>query len=133
LACNARRRRFQSAALPGVDRLHGDSAHALWSGVDSADGRGRIAAFPDACPRPRLDGVSPEWLEIRLPHQRPEAVLLRLGTGEREAIVLAQEVHTTLLLMDDMEGREEAERHAFSVVGTLRVLEIAKEWLCHLR
>jgi predicted nucleic acid-binding protein len=63
----------------------------------------------------------PEWLEIRLPHQRPAAVLLRLGAGEREAIVLAQEVHATLLLMDDMEGRGEAERRAFSVVGTPRL------------
>jgi predicted nucleic acid-binding protein len=55
----------------------------------------------------------PEWLEIRLPHQRAEAILPRLGAGEREAIILAQEVQATLLLMDDLEGREEAERRAF--------------------
>jgi predicted nucleic acid-binding protein len=69
----------------------------------------------------------PEWLEVRLPYQRPEAVLLRLGAGEREAIVLAQEVQATLLLMDDLEGREEAPRRAVSVMGTLRVLELAAE------
>ena len=29
--------------------------------------------------------------------------------------------------MDDLAGREEAERHGFAVMGTLRVLELAAE------
>ncbi len=69
----------------------------------------------------------PPWLEIRPPQQAPEAPLLRLGAGERDAILLAREIGADLLLMDDLAGREEAERRAFAVMGTLRVLELGAE------
>jgi predicted nucleic acid-binding protein len=49
------------------------------------------------------------------------------GAGEREAISLAQDLHADLLLMDDRDGREEAEHQGFTVMGTLRVLELAAE------
>jgi predicted nucleic acid-binding protein len=42
-------------------------------------------------------------------------------------MVLAQAVQAALLLMDNLEGCEEAVRRAFSVLGTLRVLELAAE------
>jgi predicted nucleic acid-binding protein len=60
----------------------------------------------------------PAWLEIRQPRQTPEALLFRLGAGERNVIVLAQEMQATLVLMDDMEGCAAAEHLAFSVLGT---------------
>lgn len=106
----------------------GNSAHPVWPGVDPAHGRRGASALPYSCPSVRAWLSSPpEWLEVRLPHRRAEAVLPWLGAGERDAIVLAQEVQATLLLMDDLEGREEAKRRAFSVMGTLRVLELAAE------
>ena len=40
---------------------------------------------------------------------------------------LAQELHADLVLLDDLEAREEAKRHALAVMGTLRVLELASE------
>lgn len=87
----------------------------------------------DRTPPPVRDwiGSPPPWLEIRSIHRTPEAALLRLGAGEREAIVLAEEVQAALLLMDDLEGREEAARRALLVMGTLGVLERAAErgWL----
>jgi predicted nucleic acid-binding protein len=52
---------------------------------------------------------------------------MRLGAGEREALSLAQELHADLVLLDDLEAREEAERYALAVMGTLRVLELASE------
>jgi predicted nucleic acid-binding protein len=70
---------------------------------------------------------SPACLEIRHPRQTPEALLFRLGAGERDVIVLAQEMQATLLWMNDMEGRAAAEHLDFSVMGTLRVLELAAE------
>jgi len=69
----------------------------------------------------------PAWLEIRLPHQPLVTTTLRIGAGEREALSLAQELHADLVLLDDLEARDEAERHALAVMGTLRVLELASE------
>jgi hypothetical protein len=40
---------------------------------------------------------------------------------------LAQELHADLVLLDDLKAREEAERRACAVMGTLRVLELVSE------
>jgi predicted nucleic acid-binding protein len=63
----------------------------------------------------------PSWLEIRRPVHSlaPEVDLDR---GEREAIALAEEVSADLLLVDDWDARQEAERRHLRAVGTLRVL-----------
>jgi len=70
---------------------------------------------------------SPAWLEVHAPRQPLIIPRLPLGAGEREAISLAQDLHADLLLMDDLDGREETEHHGFAVMGTLRVLELAAE------
>ena len=67
----------------------------------------------------------PAWVEVRQPRQRTP--LARLGPGEQEAIDLAEELHADLVLMDDEDGRLEAERRAMVVIGTLGVLERAAE------
>ena len=69
--------------------------------------------------------TAPVWLEIRVPHLTPERALLRLGAGERDAILLAHELRADLLVMDDWDGREAAEQRAFTVLGTLGVLDAA--------
>src|SRR5262245_5819403 len=50
----------------------------------------------------------PRWCMIRQARGRPDPVLMQLGPGEREAIVLAQELCADALLTDDLEGRREA-------------------------
>jgi predicted nucleic acid-binding protein len=68
----------------------------------------------------------PAWLEVRQPRQVLDARQFpRLGAGEREAIALAQELQAPLLLIDDADGRAEAERHALTATGTLGILESA--------
>jgi predicted nucleic acid-binding protein len=68
----------------------------------------------------------PPWLEVRPPRQALDAMQFpRLGAGEREAIALAQELHASLLLIDDADGRAEAERLALTATGTLGILEAA--------
>jgi predicted nucleic acid-binding protein len=72
-------------------------------------------------------GAPPVWLEVRPSSLRPDTALLRLDAGEREAILLAQELHADLLLVDEQEGRQEAARRALTAMGTLRVFELAAE------
>lgn len=78
----------------------------------------------------------PEWLEIRQPTLLPDAELLRIriGRGERDAILLAQEAGIDDIILDDQLGRREAERRKLHAVGTLGVLRAAsKEGFLNLR
>lgn len=68
----------------------------------------------------------PAWFEVRQPQQALDIRHYpKLGAGEREAIALAQELRASLLLIDDADGREAAERHALAATGTLGILENA--------
>jgi predicted nucleic acid-binding protein len=68
-----------------------------------------------------------EWLQIRAPKHIPANFPDTLGPGEREAIALSQELQADALLLDEWDGRTEAERRHLTVVGTLRVLGDAAE------
>jgi predicted nucleic acid-binding protein len=67
----------------------------------------------------------PIWLEVRSPVAVPDSSLARLDAGERDAITLAIELHADQLIVDDREGRREAERRGIPVIGTLGVLREA--------
>jgi predicted nucleic acid-binding protein len=69
----------------------------------------------------------PAWLEIHTPRLLLMTPRLLLGAGEWEAINLAHDLGADLVLMDDLDAREEAEHHGLAVMGTLRVLELAAE------
>ena len=71
--------------------------------------------------------VVPEWLEIRMPTRTPEADLLLLEAGERDTILIAQELPADLVLMDDKDGRKAAEFRTLAVYGTIGVLARAAE------
>ena len=49
------------------------------------------------------------------------------GLGESAAIALAEELAADALLIDDRDGRREAEKRRLVVLGTLRVLADAAE------
>lgn len=68
----------------------------------------------------------PGWLEVRQ-SIAIDATLENIHAGERDAILLAQELQADLLLMDDWGGRQEAERRGFSVKGTLWAVEEAAQ------
>jgi predicted nucleic acid-binding protein len=67
----------------------------------------------------------PIWLEVRSPVAVPDSSLAKLDAGERDAITLAIELHADQLIVDDREGRREAERRGIPVIGTLGVLREA--------
>jgi predicted nucleic acid-binding protein len=69
----------------------------------------------------------PAWLEMRSPTTPPEPGLSHLDEGEREAILLAEELKADLLIIDEKAGREEALERSLPVIGTLGILEKGAE------
>jgi|SRR5271154_3045167 predicted nucleic acid-binding protein len=67
----------------------------------------------------------PSWLEVRTPMNAPDASLGKLDPGERDAILLAGELRADQLIVDDRQGRREAEKRGIPVMGTLGVLQEA--------
>lgn len=82
-------------------------------------GSGRVGA---------LETRDAGWILVRSAGDRLSITLLReeLGLGESEAIVLAQELNASWLLLDDALARRKANRLGIPVVGTLGVLLMAK-------
>ncbi len=72
--------------------------------------------------------ISEEWIKRRKVKNRLRVKQLPaiLGLGEREAIVLAQELNAALLI-DDHKARELAEENGISCFGSLKVLKEAKD------
>jgi predicted nucleic acid-binding protein len=67
----------------------------------------------------------PSWIDVR-PTPVSDERLERLDKGERAAILLAEaQPSPVLLLIDDAEGRAEAERRNIAATGTLGVLRAA--------
>jgi predicted nucleic acid-binding protein len=67
--------------------------------------------------------TAPAWLDIR--NTNVDSTGGPLGAGELAAISLAEQLHADLVLMDDLDGRIEAERRSLKVIGTLGVLRDA--------
>jgi predicted nucleic acid-binding protein len=70
-----------------------------------------------------------DWLDIRAPRADADAELLKanLDPGERDAILLAQELGARELIIDDLDGRREAQRRNLHFVGTLGVMRLAAD------
>lgn len=82
-------------------------------------------------PRPRfaaLDIGSWTFLKVRSPMDGTavEHLLVSLGRGEAEAIVLATEVHADAILMDEAAGRLIARQRGLQPLGVLGILLRAK-------
>lgn len=67
----------------------------------------------------------PDWLEVKTPVNIPDASLAALDSGERDAILLAGELSADQLIVDDRQGRHEAEKRGIPVMGTLGVMREA--------
>jgi len=81
----------------------------------------------------RLFESLPSWLIIG-PLPAADQDLSELGDGEQQAISLASSLHADLLLCDDKDARDAAQRKALRVIGTLGVLqEASRNGLLNLR
>ncbi len=67
----------------------------------------------------------PYWIEVRSSTATSDAAILKLDPGEREAILLAEELTATYLIIDEFAGRSEAIRRGLPVIGTIGVLRDA--------
>lgn len=67
----------------------------------------------------------PDWIEVRVLSKTDAA--LQLTGGERDAVLLGEEIGADLLLMDERAGRREASRRNLRVTGTLGILRAAAE------
>lgn len=67
----------------------------------------------------------PAWVEVRAVQPVRVRALLRLEIGEREAIQLVLDLGIDLVLLDEADGRRQAELLQLEVRGTLGILEHA--------
>jgi predicted nucleic acid-binding protein len=76
----------------------------------------------------------PVWLEVRTPSRTGDPFLANLDSGERDAILLAEELHADQLIIDESRGRQEAKRRHLPFTGTLGILQAgAKQGLLDLK
>ncbi len=70
-----------------------------------------------------------QWIEVKtcLDKALVKKISATLDYGESEAIVLALEIKPQLLLIDDLEGREIAEKYKIPIIGLLGILVRAKK------
>lgn len=64
----------------------------------------------------------PHWLEIESVTTPSNIALERLDRGEREAILLAEQLGIDSILLDDMAGRRVARERGLRVIGVLGIL-----------
>ena len=86
-------------------------------------GAGRIGANELA------NSVNDGWVHVKDVLSTPVLAALKvdLDEGESEAIALALEQHTDLLLMDERKGRAKAKALGLEVTGTIGILLLARE------
>lgn len=69
------------------------------------------------------------WIDVATVHDMQAVDLLRqeLGAGESQSMVLAQELHASLIILDDARARRKAQQLGLSIAGTAALLFRAQE------
>jgi predicted nucleic acid-binding protein len=69
----------------------------------------------------------PDWVDVRTPTREAGWQLTHLGAGEKDAILLAEDIGANLLIIDERAGFTEAKNRGLLATGTLGVLERAAD------
>lgn len=67
----------------------------------------------------------PKWLKIYSVTSTADITLERLHSGEREAILLAEELKADLIILDEKAARQIARERGLNLTGLLGILELA--------
>ncbi|NER22130.1 MAG: DUF3368 domain-containing protein [Symploca sp. SIO1C2] len=67
----------------------------------------------------------PDWLQIKIIELNQDIELDTLDLGEREAIVLAEQVKANLVILDDKAARRIAAKRGLKIIGLLGVIKDA--------
>lgn len=109
------------AFLGRFELLH-ELYHEVWIPPSVAD---ELTRQPEGT---QLQSGNCPWLKIQAPANRLLVAELQkdLDAGESEAIVLADEISATVILIDELQGRKIATRMGLEVLGTLGILTAGK-------
>ena len=82
-----------------------------------------------SAPSPVRDWIlsKPDWLRVQEAPTITDSRLDEIQIGERQAIVLAQEIRSEFIILDDRRARRVAQDQGLNVIGTLGILTIAAE------
>jgi predicted nucleic acid-binding protein len=69
----------------------------------------------------------PTWLECQAPESTVADLPRGLGPGERDTLALAATLLPAVILIDERDGRREARRRGWPVMGTLGLLRAATD------
>jgi len=69
----------------------------------------------------------PTWLECQAPEGAVAGLPRALGPGERDALALTARLLPAVVLIDERDGRREARRRGWPVMGTLGLLRAAAD------
>lgn len=69
------------------------------------------------------------WIDVTQVRDLQAVEVLRqeLGAGESQSMVLAQELHASLVILDDARARRKAQQLGLSIAGTAALLHRAQE------
>lgn len=65
----------------------------------------------------------PQWLKIYSVKSTADIILERLHSGEREAILLAEELKANLIILDEKAARQIARERGLNLTGLLGILD----------
>ncbi|ARV59176.1 DUF3368 domain-containing protein [Nostocales cyanobacterium HT-58-2] len=86
-----------------------------------------IELSADGAPQDLLSWIAtpPDWLEVCSTTVKNDPLLANLHIGEREAILLAEELNADVIILDEKAARKAAQQKGLKITGLLGILDSA--------